>query len=129
MLSFSSSDGCSVAIACVLLFIWFAAICTRSTSTITSKKRCGLSLKRKLDILDLAEKSNKSKRKLAEELGVLRSMLYDILKEKDKLKERRSSWTDSLRSERHRTAESTELNRRLLDRLNHFHHSIIFTFT
>ena len=57
------------------------------TTTITSKKRSGLSLKRKLDILDVVENSKKSKRKLAEELGVPRSTLYDILKEKDKLKE------------------------------------------
>ena len=57
------------------------------TTTMTSKKRSGLSLKRKLDILDVVENSKKSKRKLAEELGVPRSTLYDILKEKDKLKE------------------------------------------
>ena len=48
----------------------------------TSKKRCGLSLKRKLDILDFVENSKKSQRKLAEEHGVPRSTLYDFLKEK-----------------------------------------------
>ena len=52
-----------------------------------SKKRRGLSLKRKLEILDLVEHSSKSKRKIADELGVPRSTLYDILKEKDKLEE------------------------------------------
>ena len=52
-----------------------------------SKKRRGLSLKRKLEILDLVEHLSKSKRKIADELGVPRSTLYDILKEKDKLEE------------------------------------------
>ena len=48
-----------------------------------SKKRCGLSLKRKLEILDFVESSKKSKRRIADELGVPRATLYDILKEKD----------------------------------------------
>ena len=70
----------------------------------TSKKRCDLSLKRKLDILDILEKSKKSKRQLAEELGVPRSTLYDIVNSKEKLDERRKSGTDSLGTKRHRTA-------------------------
>ncbi|KAK7501648.1 hypothetical protein BaRGS_00007079 [Batillaria attramentaria] len=80
-----------------------------------SKKRCGLSLKRKLEILDFVEKSKKSKRKLADELGVPRSTLYDILKEKEKLEERRNSGSASLDTVKHRTANYAELDRRLLD--------------
>ena len=62
--------------------------------TMAAKKRQALSLKRKLEIIDVLENSKKSKRQLAEELGVPRSTPYDIWNEKEKLKERCSSGTD-----------------------------------
>ena len=84
-----------------------------------AQKRQALSLKRKLEIIDVLENSKKSKRQLAEELGVPRSTLYDIWNEKEKLKERCSSGTDSLDLERQRTASHAEVDKGLLDWLRY----------
>ena len=90
-----------------------------SLKTMAAKKRQALSLKRKLEIIDVLENSKKSKRQLAEELGVPRSTLYDIWNEKEKIKEWCSSETDSLDLERQWTASHTEVGKGLLDWLRY----------
>ena len=95
----------------------YPGLCNFENNDIEEEK--ALSLKRKLETIGVLENSKKSNRQLVEELGVPISTPYDIWNENEQLKDRCSSGTDWLNSERQRTASHAEVDKGLLDWLRY----------